>query len=66
MAGYQADRSMRESCLSCHIGKYKAAPGEGECQICPPYSKALSAGSVECRCDKITTERYLIQICNLY
>ena len=45
MAGYQADRSMCESCLSCPIGKYKAAPGEGECQICPPYSKALSAGS---------------------
>jgi len=52
MAGYQADRSKRESCLSCPIGKYKAAPGEGECQICPPYSKALFAGSVECRCDK--------------
>ena len=52
MAGYQADRSNRESCLSCPIGKYKAAPGEGECQICPPYSKVLFAGSVECRCDK--------------
>ena len=51
MAGYQADRSKQESCVACEIGRYKAQPGERECDICPPYSKALFAGSVECKCN---------------
>ena len=51
MAGYQADRSGQEACVACDIGSYKAAPGEALCDICPPYSKALFPGSVECRCN---------------
>ena len=51
MAGYQADRTTQESCVACEIGRYKSLPGERECDICPPYSKALFAGSVECKCN---------------
>ena len=52
MAGYQAERGQAERCVSCPVGRYKAEPGEGECDICPASSKALFAGSVECRCNK--------------
>jgi len=50
MAGYQADRSKKESCVACEVGSYKPYPGEDMCDICPPYSKSLFPGSVECRC----------------
>ena len=51
MAGYQAERSSKEACVACEVGSYKPFPGESSCDICPPYSKALFPGSVECRCN---------------
>ena len=47
----QADRSNTAVCVACDIGSYKPNPGEAQCDICPPYSKALFPGSVECKCN---------------
>ncbi|XP_036403598.1 ephrin type-B receptor 4a-like isoform X2 [Megalops cyprinoides] len=48
-AGYEpVDNDAR--CQACQVGHFKAGPGAGQCEQCPPFSSAVITGSAMCLC----------------